>query len=92
MAAQLGTLFALFLTQMSQQGSNLMMCYWGRIILTSLLCDIMNEHVLLGWACRPDMNMQRLHRSSRRLLLADYDPGASPQCLEHSLPHNAAQT
>lgn len=28
--------------------------------------------------CRPDMNMQRLHRSSRRLLLADYDPGLLP--------------
>ena len=23
---------------------------------------------------RPDMNMARLHRSARRLLLADYDP------------------
>ena len=24
------------------------------------------------------MNMDRLHRSSRRLLLADYEPGESP--------------
>lgn len=27
-------------------------------------------------ARRPDLNMQRMYRSSRRLMLADYDPGA----------------
>lgn len=36
------------------------------------------------------MNMQRLHRSSRRLHLADYDPGALPCLLSGEQSSNLA--
>ena len=35
--------------------------------------------------CRPDMNMARLHRSSRRLHLADFDSDVSITAFEPAL-------
>jgi branched-subunit amino acid aminotransferase/4-amino-4-deoxychorismate lyase len=33
-------------------------------------------------ACRPMQNMERLRRSMRRLMLADFDPGELLPCLQ----------
>ncbi|EIE23563.1 branched-chain amino acid aminotransferase II [Coccomyxa subellipsoidea C-169] len=38
-----------------------------------------------GRLFRPDLNMQRMYRSSRRLMLADYDPGELLECLKELL-------
>ena len=39
------------------------------------VCQRSSSSCPVRTTCRPDLNMERLYKSSRRLLLADYDPG-----------------